>query len=107
MQRRRQPTARADAATFASRPNEMERAITLQQIEQSCAATKVIEIRATAERDVLAMIDEQAAFGVAKRAGAAAQLPSGFEQLDVQAAIGEAHGCGQTGQTAADNCDTR
>ncbi len=73
------------------------------QVGQAGAAAEVVEVGAAAKADVLAMIDNCSRGRIAKRTGAAAELPPGFEEFDVQTPIGQTNRRGQARQTAADN----
>ena len=67
MQRRGQPAAGRHVASSAVGTKKMQRAVGSQQIVQSRAAAEIGQIRATTEANMLAMIDQRAAGGIAKR----------------------------------------
>jgi hypothetical protein len=66
------------------------------------ARVKIGQIRAAAERDMLAVV-HFAAVGQRVRSGASAQVGTLFEQADLKARFSQRDGGGQSCQTAADH----
>ena len=75
-------------------------------VRRSNAGTKVLEVRAASEGDVLAVID---VFSIRQhvRSCAAAEERAALEERHPRATPRESHGRGQSGEAAADDRDPR
>src|SRR6478672_8074458 len=105
MQRRRQPSRRAEVAPLPFRSEEMQRAVSLEEFQNTYPAAEVQKARAATHRHVLTMVDGLAGLLFDVRSRSSPQSPSGFKQLHAKAALAKRRGSGETRQPATDDGD--
>ncbi len=87
------------------RRNEVECVVSCQRIVESQLPAEGEEIRAAAQRDVLASVEAQPEFRVVERAGPAAEVLPLFEDVHLATVFCQGDGRGQTGQSTADDAN--
>ena len=97
--------ARLNHAGWAAGGEEGEAVVPADGVEDAEAAVEVDEGGATADEDVLAVVDDLASAGMLVGGGAAAEVRAAFEEVHAVAGVGEGAGGGDSGESAPDDGD--
>lgn len=100
-----QPSRRRKFAEFIIRSEEMQRLLAAEAIGRARAAAEIEKIRATAQRRMLAEIDEPVIERLDERTGTAAEPGCLLEDFHSQTVSASSFGGSQAGKAAADDGD--
>ena len=100
-----QPSARSKPMVTPIRRNEVECVVPRQGIVQAQLPAEGEEVRAAAQRDVLASVEPQPEFRVVKRSGTAAEVLPPFEEFHLATVFRQCDGRGHAGQPAANDAN--